>query len=239
MTIEICTNSYQSAKIAAAAGVHRIELCQSLESGGLTPSAGDIRKSVELKSTYDYEVNVLIRPRNGDFCYGPDDYEVMKEDIRFCRNVGVDGIVIGGLLSDGRVDEKGMQKLIEEAGDLSLTFHRAIDLCTDADEALKRISALGFDRVLTSGRAPTAVAGKENIKRWVEAWEGQLVIMPGSGINANNIKDLLSYTGAKEVHFSAKETIESGFDLAQELFELNYWQTSSARIEATKKSLGD
>jgi copper homeostasis protein len=234
MLIEICTNSFRSAKIAATSGADRIELCQSLESGGLTPSAGDIKRSVALKSQFDFAVNVLIRPRNGDFCYNQEEYEVMLEDIGFCQESGVDGIVIGALLKDGSIDLDGLRKMIDAAGDMSLTFHRAFDLCLDPDAALKPISALGFDRILTSGRAPKAILGKENIKHWIDICGDELIIMPGSGINAENIQELVDFTGAKEVHLSAKETVESSFEGKQDLFELNYWQTQAQAIREVK-----
>lgn len=235
MLIEICTNSYRSAKIAVTAGADRIELCQSLESGGLTPSAGDILRAVALKSHYDYKVNVLIRPRNGDFCYEEEDYEVMLADIEFCRSAGVDGLVIGALQNDGNLDLPALEKMVKAAGALSLTFHRAFDLCNDPDEALKQISALGFDRVLTSGRAPTAVQGREHLKRWIADCGDQLIIMPGSGINAENIQELVAYTGAQEVHLSAKGTVKSDFLLEQELFTLDYWQTDGGVVKEVKE----
>lgn len=239
MEIEICTNSFRSAKIAAASGIDRIELCQSLESGGITPSAGDIRLSVALKKEFDFKVYVLIRARGGDFCFSEEAYEVMKQDVIFCKENGVDGVVLGGITPSGEIDMEGMQKLIDVADGMGLTFHRAFDLLKKPYDALEQIIDMGFERILTSGLMPTAMEGKEHLKKLIELSGDRIRIMPGSGVNKNNVKALLDYTGAKDIHFSAKDLVRSPFESEREkLFDLDFYQTNKDKILEMKREMG-
>lgn len=236
MQIEICTNSFQSAKIAASCGIDRIELCQTLEVGGVTPSSGDIRLSVALKKEFDYKVYVLIRSRGGDFCYSEEDYEVMEQDVLFCKENGVDGIVIGGLTSSREIDIPGMKKLTAAAQGMGLTFHRAFDLVKNPYDAIEQIIDLGFERILTSGFKPTAIEGKEHLKKLIEIAGDRIAIMPGSGVNRNNVKDLLQFTGAQEIHFTGKELIKSPLDeMGSTLFDLDFYQTNRERVLEMKE----
>jgi copper homeostasis protein len=241
MNIEICTNSFRSAKIAVASKINRVELCQSLEVGGITPSAGDIRLTVALKENYDFEVHVLIRARGGDFCFSPEEYEVMRQDILFCIESGVDGVVIGGLTPNGNLDIEGMQKLIAAAGDMEVTLHRAFDYINDPIAALETAIDLGFARILTSGQKNTAIEGKEMLKHLIELAAGRITIMPGGGVSENNIKELISYTGANDVHFTAKELAKSSFQKSSEaamstsgIPEYDYWLTNGEVINRMK-----
>ena len=239
MQIEICTNSFRSAKIAATNGADRIELCQSLEIGGITPSAGDIRQSVALKEKNDFKVYVLIRPRGGDFCFSKEEYEVMRADVLFCKENGVDGVVLGGLNTDGTIDVEGMKSLIDAADGMGMTFHRAFDLSLDPFIALEQVIGLGFERILSSGTKPTAMAGKETLKKLVDQAAQRLSIMPGSGVNEQNIKAILDYTGAREIHFSAKEIIKSTFEKGdQTVFEGDYSLTSGAKMRRIMAAVG-
>lgn len=242
MNIEICTNSFRSAKIAVASKINRVELCQSLEVGGITPSAGDIRLTVALKENYDFEVHVLIRARGGDFCFNPEEYEVMRQDILFCKDNGVDGVVIGGLTADGNIDVEGMQKLIAAAGDMEVTLHRAFDYVNAPFTVLEQAIDLGFARILTSGQKNTAIEGKEMLKKLIEVAAGRITIMPGGGVSENNIKDLISSTGAKDVHFTAKELVNSSFKKSSEaamstsgIPEYDYWLTNGEVINQMKE----
>lgn len=244
MQIEICTNSFRSAKIAAASHANRVELCQSLEVGGITPSAGDIRLTVALKESFDFEVHVLIRARGGDFCFNPEEYEVMRQDILFCKDNGVDGVVIGGLTTDGNIDIAGMKKLMDAAGEMTVTFHRAFDYVNDPFLALEQLIDLGFARILTSGQKNTAIEGKEMLKKLLELAVGRITIMPGGGVNEDNIKELVSYTGAKDIHFTAKEMIKSPFQKSSEaamstagIPEYDYWLTNGMKIEEIRNRI--
>ncbi|SFT12235.1 copper homeostasis protein CutC [Sphingobacterium wenxiniae] len=204
--LEICSNSSYSALQAQLGGASRVELCQNLENGGTTPSFGQIKRTRELLSI---GIHVLIRPRGGDFVYNEEEFEEMKRDILFCKEVGCDGVVIGVLKPDGSVDKERCKQLQELAEPMTVVFHRAFDRCKDPKQALEDVIELGFDRVLTSGLRNTAVEGKDLLKALVLQASGRIEIMPGAGVNEENIIDLLNHTGAKSIHSSAKITVRS------------------------------
>ena len=206
-TLEICAGSVESAIAARDGGAQRIELCAALEVGGVTPSAGLIAEARKIEGLV---LNVIIRLRGGDFLY--DSYEVacMEEDIRTCKRLGVDGVVIGALTADGDIDTATCKKLIEAAEGMSITFHRAFDMCRDPHKALEELIALGCHRVLTSGQAPTAEAGITLLKELVEQADERIIIMPGCGVNSNNASKILNETGAREIHASARKSVGSG-----------------------------
>ena len=205
--LEICAGSVASAVAARDGGAQRIELCAALEVGGVTPSAGLI---AEARKVEGLVLNVIIRPRGGDFLY--DDYEVacMEEDIRTCKRLGVDGVVIGALTANGDIDTATCKRLIKVADGMSVTFHRAFDMCHNPQKALEELIALGCHRVLTSGQAPTAEAGIELLSKLVEQANGRIIIMPGCGVNSNNAAKILKATGANEIHASARKSVGSG-----------------------------
>lgn len=206
LTLEICANSLQSAINAQLAGAHRVELCENLSQGGTTPSYGLIsqaRKNLSIK------LNVLIRPRSGDFLYSDNEFEIIKEDIQMAKQLGIDGVVCGILLPNGDIDIIRTKKLVELAKPMTFTFHRAFDFANDPYKALEDIVSTGADCLLTSGQQPTAIEGEHLIRELVKIADGRISIMPGSGINADNIEFLLE-TGAKEFHMSGTSTLESG-----------------------------
>lgn len=205
--LEICAGSVASAVAARDGGAQRIELCAALEVGGVTPSAGLI---AEARKVEGLVLNVIIRPRGGDFLY--DDYEIacMEEDIRTCKSLGVDGVVIGALTANGDIDTATCKRLIKVADGMSVTFHRAFDMCRNPQKALEELIALGCHRVLTSGQAPTAEAGIELLSKLVEQADGRIIIMPGCGVNSNNAAKILQATGANEIHASARKSVGSG-----------------------------
>ncbi|MBF6596842.1 MAG: copper homeostasis protein CutC [Fermentimonas sp.] len=205
--IEICANSVKSCLEAQKGGAYRVELCAGIPEGGTTPSYGDISLGREL---LDIKLNIIIRPRGGDFLYSTLEHKIMLKDIEIAKKLGVDGVAIGCLTSNGEIDIIRNRELIEAAGEMSVTFHRAFDMCRDPFESLERIIDLGCDRILTSGQQPTADKGVELLKNLVSIGGDRIIIMPGSGVNANNISQLAIETGAKEFHFSAREPIESG-----------------------------
>lgn len=200
--IEVCCSSLAEAKEAEAGGATRIELCGAIACGGVTPSYGVIRSIVEAKLSLD--INVLIRPREGGFCYTPDEIDAMCIDIEFCRQVGVDGVVIGALTPDGEIDIEACRRMIAAAQGLSITFHRAFDVCANPQKALEQIISLGCHRLLTSGCEASAEQGAEFISRLVEQAADRIIIMPGAGIKPSNIAYIEQTTRAAEFHSTAR-----------------------------------
>lgn len=195
--LEVCLDSAESAVIADKAGADRVELCENLFGGGTTPSAGTIkvtRESVALG------LHVIIRPRPGDFCYTDTEFKVMLEDIRYCRDQGVDGVVIGVLNKDGTVDKERNAALIKEAGTMSITFHRAFDVTTDPYQALEDIIELGCHRILTSGQEASVLEGSELIRDIIKKADGRIIIMPGGDITERKLQKVIKETGASEFH---------------------------------------
>jgi copper homeostasis protein len=207
VTIEICANSIASALHAQNAGAHRLELCDSLETGGLTPSSGLL--SV-VREKLQIPVHVLIRPRNGDYTYDAHCVEIMRRDIEIVKNLGFEGIVIGALRSDGTLDEAVMDTLIDAANGLSITFHRAFDVASDPFGLTEKLIEWGIDRILTSGRQPIATEGAAFLAELQQRYGRQITIMAGSGIHSGNILDLLKQTGVAECHLSARKQIQGG-----------------------------
>lgn len=199
MKVEICANSFASAKAAQDAGADRIELCTELSVGGLTPSLGLIEKTIlEL----DIPVHVLIRPRSSYFTYSEEDFDVMLRDITFCSEIGCAGIVSGVLDHHLEIDMKRTTKLIEACKGMDFTFHRAFDWVQDPIEELKKLIDLKVDRLLTSGLKPTAIEGITLLKQLRDISEGKIEIMPGGGINIKNAVTFKE-AGFKSIHLSA------------------------------------
>lgn len=203
--IEICTNSAESVRAAVEAGADRIELCAGMPEGGTTPSYGEIAL---VRALIPSGMHVIIRPRGGDFLYTEEECEVMFRDIEMARKIGVDGIVIGCLTAEGDVDVDKMRKLMAAAGGMSVTFHRAFDMCRDPFAALEAIEQLGCERILTSGQKGSAEAGIPLLKELVKR-SREVRIMPGCGVNAGNILKIARETGAREFHLSARISVES------------------------------
>lgn len=205
-TVEICANSVLSVRNAREGGADRVELCAALPLGGVTPSYGEIAAARDVKGI---ALNVLVRPRSGDFLYTESEIDVMLRDIELCQRLGVDGVVVGALRPNGDIDSATMQRLMEASKGLSVTFHRAFDMCRNPLEALEEVAALGCHRILTSGLAPNAVAGIPTLSQLVARAAGRLIVMPGGGIGANNILKLAKETGAMEFHLSASSPLAS------------------------------
>ncbi len=209
MRVEICIGSLQSALNAYNAGAYRVELCSALSLGGITPSAGLIKR---VRESVPIDVNVLIRPRQGDFLYSASELNVMLDDIKICADYGVNGVVVGALNEDGDIDIDSSARMINLAKELglSVTFHRAIDRSRDIIKSVEDIIGLGADRILSSGGANSAYQGMSTIKAMNSIANKRIIIMPGAGINSSNIKEIVSKTGVSEIHFSASEAVESG-----------------------------
>lgn len=213
--LEICCGDLGSVLAAKAGGAQRIELCCGLLDGGLTPSMGLIRAAV---ATGLPEINVLIRPRPGDFLYTPEELALMESDIRESIAAGATGIVTGVLTPDGDIDIEACRHLVEvarQAGKevgrekINVTFHRAFDVARDADKSLEDIIALGFDCVLTSGQAPSAVAGALMLSHLVRRARGRIAVMAGAGVTPANARELQDATGVDSLHSTARKPIAS------------------------------
>lgn len=204
--LEICAGDIESVYAASAGGADRVELCSALSEGGVTPSVGFIRQALRVPGL---KVHVLIRPRGGDFIYTIEEVDVMVEDIRVCREVGAHGVVIGALTPDGDIDLPVCRRMMEAAAGMSVTFHRAFDLCRNTDEALDSIIELGCDRLLTSGQAATALEGTPSLKHLTDRAAGRLIILAGGGVSPENAIEILKKSGTNEIHASARATCAS------------------------------
>jgi len=214
MIIEIAVFSLEAAIAAFNAGAERIELCSAPAEGGLTPSAATMRLA---RKYVKIPIHVMIRPREGDFCYSAREFEAMLLDIAAAKMVGMEGIVAGVLNLDGSVDEKRTAILVDAAAPMNVTFHRAFDMTKDQDEALEAIIYAGCARILTSGGQQTAPQGIEKLAELVKKAGDRISIMPGSGINPDNIKHIAEITGAKEIHLSARSFVPGKMKFKQPL----------------------
>lgn len=204
--MEVCANSLSSALAAQEGGAVRVEFCDNLPEGGTTPSYAQLKLAKELLHISVYPI---IRPRGGDFLYSDLEFRIMKEDIKMCKSLNCDGVVIGILNADGSIDKVRCAELIELAKPMKITFHRAFDMCNDLEKGLEDLIELGCERVLTSGAAASALAGAEQIKTLIKQAAGRISIMPGAGVKIENIAEIIRITGAKEFHASAKHAIKS------------------------------
>ena len=207
ITLELCLESVDSVIAADRGGAQRVELCANLLEGGTTPSAGAIRAAREKAKL---GINVMIRPRGGDFLYTDAEFLSMQHDIRIAKEMGADGIVLGLLRADGTIDVERTRQLVALAHPLPVTFHRAIDVSRDLLEALEAVIATGAVRVLTSGGAPSVVEGAAMVAKMVEAAKGRIIVMPGCGITPDNVLSIIETTGAQEVHIALEEELQSG-----------------------------
>ncbi|WP_035334567.1 copper homeostasis protein CutC [Dokdonia sp. PRO95] len=198
MKLEICANSFESALAAQDAGAHRIELCQELSLGGITPSHGLIEKVLQ---ELEIPVFVLIRPRSGDFMYSEAEFDVMSRDIAFAKAQGAQGIVSGILNRDFTIDAERTKQLIAECGELPFTFHRAFDWTPDVFEALELLINIGATRVLTAGRNANVNGGYKTLLELQAAARNRIVILPGGGISIDNVMKFKK-EGFSEVHGS-------------------------------------
>jgi copper homeostasis protein len=199
---------------AEAGGAKRVELCAAIPEGGTTPSYGEIKTARELTSVID--INVIIRPRGGDFLYTPTEVQAMLYDIAMARELGVQGVVFGCLTKDGEVDGKLLHQLVAAAGPLSVTFHRAFDVCRDPFTALEQLIDAGCNRLLTSGQQPDAVKGIPLIAQLVKRAADRIIIMPGCGVREDNIARIEAETGAREFHTSARSVLHSAMEYRNE-----------------------
>ena len=206
MIYEICVDSIAGIRAAKDAGAHRVELCADLLEGGITPSLGMIRRAREIDGI---ALNVMIRPRGGDFLFEDDEFDAMQEDVEVAKAEGADGVVIGVLTAAGEIDATRTQQLISLARPLTVTFHRAFDMTPEPFRAIEALIELGVDRVLTSGQEPTVLDGLPLIVELIRRAENRIVVMPGGGITPRNAERIVAAAKPREIHFAALQPSES------------------------------
>ena len=231
--LEICVGSWDSAMAAQLGGADRIELCDNLAEGGTTPSYGMLLKC---QKTLQIPFFPIIRPRGGDFYFSNDEFEIMKEDVIACKDLGCKGIVIGILRKDGSIDTERCAQLIDLAGGLEITFHRAFDRCSDLKKGLEDIIGLGCHRVLTSGGKENAFEGLELLKSLIIQAGSRISIMPGSGVNEQNLAQIALESGAHEFHTTAKINVEYGIDATTDK-KYSMMETSTEKVAQLKQIL--
>ncbi len=227
--LEICCYNLDSARIAADAGADRIELCADPATGGTTPTLGLIKA---VRKKINIELCPIIRIRGGDFLFSEEEFEVMLHEVESCKSAGCDGIVIGMLLPDGRVDKFRSARLVEKAYPMSVCFHRAFDWTSNPFEALEDIIETGCERILTSGQQPKAILGVSLIKDLVNQSDGRIQIMPGSGVRSANIIEIKNQTGATQFHSSARVFIKSSMEFIQP-----FMQEDQSTVMADRKEV--
>jgi copper homeostasis protein len=199
--LEVIAFNIESCTIAERAGADRIELCDNPSEGGTTPSYGFIKKAREATSIALFPI---IRPRGGDFCYNNEEFEIMKNDVLICKDLGCEGVVLGILHQNGTIDAERTKALVQLAYPMEVTFHRAFDRTPSPYEALETIIDCGCNRILTSGQRPSVNEGARLIAELIAAADERIIIMPGSGVRSDNIAQLASATHATEFHSSAR-----------------------------------
>ena len=203
--LEVCVDSVESAMEAVKGGANRLEICGDLIIGGTTPNINLFKL---LKEKINIKMNILIRPRYGDFCYTENEFEIMKRDIKMFKKAGASGVVIGILKPDGTLDIDRMKELIAAADGMYITLHRAFDVCRDPFATLEEAKKLGINSILTSGQKNKCTEGRDLLRQLVEKSEHKIEILIGSGINSNNVEDVISNTGSSAVHTSGKMEVE-------------------------------
>lgn len=241
--LECCVDSVESAINAANGGASRLELCSNLIIGGTTP---DVALVKEIRKHTDIRIHALIRPRFGDFCYTEHEMEIMKSQIRALKEAGVEGVVIGVLDEEGNLDVPKMKELLQEASGLSVTLHRAFDMCRDPFQTLDEAIQLEINTILTSGQKQSAWEGRELLAELNEKADGRIDIMAGAGISAEIIEKLIPVTKGNSYHMSGKVTLDSKMKYRKadvsmglpSLSEYEIWQTSEEAVRAAVEVLG-
>ena len=204
--IEIATSDFLTTRSAVEGGADRIELCANLGEGGTTPSYGLIR---QCRDSFTTAIYVIIRPRGGDFLYSHEEFQIMLRDIKLCKELGCDGVVVGLLNKDGSIDNTRTSRLVNAAYPMGVTFHRAFDRCRNPLEAMEQIIETGCERILTSGQQPLATDALEMITALNRQANDRITIMPGSGVRKENIRFIAEQTGCSEFHSSLRSQVAS------------------------------
>lgn len=237
--LECCVDSVESAIEAEKGGANRIELCSALVIGGLSPSKALFEK---VKEQVNIKIHVLLRPRFGDFCYTDYEHEIIKQEIQMFKELGADGVVIGTLKSDGSLNLEQMKELVEEADGMSITLHRAFDMCADPFRTLEEVKELGIHTILTSGQKNSCIDGKELLGQLMKKANREVDILIGGGVDVSVIPALYESTGATSYHMSGKVTLDSEMQYRKEdvsmgvacMSEYQVWRTSAERVAQVK-----
>lgn len=229
--LECCVDSVESAMIATKGGANRLELCSNLIIGGTTPSKGLF---LETRKNCSNRIHALIRPRFGDFCYSDYEFNVMKEEVTMFQELGAEGIVIGILKKDGNLDILRMEQLIKEAGNMSVTLHRAFDVCKNPFQVLSEAKTLGINTILTSGQKNNCIEGKALLAELVTKSEGDIDILVAGGVNAKVIQRLYPITKATSYHMSGKIIKESSMIYRKEGINMGLPSLSEYKILQTE-----
>ena len=240
--LEACVDSVESAMAAVRGGATRLELCGSLVIGGTTPNPWLYK---EIRRLSDIRIHALIRPRFGDFCYTDEEFILIKEAVNEYRRLGAEGVVIGNLNPDGTLNMEQMKILMEEAGDMSVTLHRAFDVCADPYETMEQAISLGIDTILTSGQKNVCTLGTDLLRDLVEKSAGRIVIQIGSGVNADVIQEVYPKTHATAYHMSGKVTLDSSMIYRKEgvnmglpsISEYEIWRTDENAVRRAREVL--
>ncbi|MCW3117597.1 MAG: copper homeostasis protein CutC [Chitinophagaceae bacterium] len=231
--IEIATSDFLTTKSAVDGGADRIELCANLAEGGTTPSYGHI---LQCRKAFEVLLYPIIRPRGGDFLFSDEEFVIMLQDVKLCKQSGCDGVVTGLLNTDGSVDIKRTSQLIDAAYPLGVTFHRAFDRCRDPFEAMEQLIRIGCERILTSGQKPSAPDAVDVIAELNKIADERIIIMPGSGVRKENIKMIADKTGCTEFHTSLRgktrssmEFVHPAFAASEESYVNNYIDADDVR----------
>ena len=234
--LEIAVDSPAGLDNALRGGAQRIELCAALDIGGLTPTAGLMARAAQA----NVPVYAMIRPRAGNFVYDAGDVAVMEADIDAVRKAGLAGVVFGASREDGTLNSALLARLIKHSEGLGVTLHRAFDLVPDLEEALEQAVELGFERILSSGGLPKAMDGADALHYLIKQAGERIVVMPGSGIRASNVREILACTGAREVHASGREKLSIAPDAKSLAFGFQTgtaMETNEAAVRALRDAL--
>ena len=237
-TLEICVDSVKSAINAERGKATRLELCSNLIIGGTTPTKSLFE---EVKKNVNIPINVLIRPRFGDFLYSDYEVNIIKNEIKMFKKLGVDGIVVGILTKNGEIDLDNMKKFIEGAQDIPITFHRAFDVCREPLKAFYQLQELGVQNILTSGQSQDCLRGKKLLKELVKIStknsKNKTEILVGAGLNIENIDEIVNFTGATNFHFSGKRIKQSSMEYKKENVNMGLKEFSEFEILETDENL--
>jgi len=233
LPVEIAVQDAAGARIALEVGASRVELCQALELGGLTPSAGLIEATVEAAAAASVVgfVHVLVRPRGGGFVYNDDELDAILRDIRFARALGADGVVVGALTDAGALDLVAIERFLDSAGDLDVTVHRAVDASADPLGAVASLAGSRVRRVLTSGGAADCRTGRDLLSRMADELAGAVELMAGGGVTVDDIAELAA-RGVDAVHLSARRREDRGGPSGPGGGEIGFDTTDAATVHA-------
>ncbi len=242
--LECATDSVESALAAAKGGADRLELCANLIIGGTTPT---LALYDEVRSHSDIPLFILIRPRFGDFLYTDYEANVICREIEMFQKAGAEGVVIGSLNKDGSLNAEHMKRFMDSAKDMSVTLHRAFDMCADPFETLKQAKELGVNTILTSGQAPSSLEGIDLYEKLIEKANGEISILAGGGIKASTIEKLLKQTSLTAFHMSGKIVVESGMEFRNPavsmglpgISEYNIWLTDENNVREARGVLDE